>query len=151
MKSQGMGRMAALAVLVIGLAAPLRAGDRKPASPAPEEREFTLGLVQREVRVGMSQADLVAALGSPNVVTRDAKGSEAWVYDRVATEAQYSSSGIGVGGGGSYAGDSTLLLGWLSAHKRNEKATVTQRTLTAVVRFDVEGKVESFSIHASRF
>lgn len=146
-----MSKTVAFAVLVLGVGVPLRAGDRKPASPTPEEREFTLGLVQREVRVGMSQADLAAALGSPNVVTRDAKGSEAWVYDRIATEARYSSSGIGVGGGGSYAGASTLLLGWLSAHKRNERATVSQRTLTAVVRFDAEGKVESFSVHASRF
>ena len=147
-----MSKLLALAVLIFfSVAVPLRAGDRKPKSPSPEEREFTLGLVQREVRVGMSQADLADALGPPNVVTRDAKGSEAWVYDRIATEARYSSSGIGVGGGGLYAGASTLFLGGLSAHKRKEQMTLTQRTLTAVVRFDADGKVESFSVHASRF
>ena len=146
-----MSKPLALAVLILSIAVPLRASDRKPKSPDPEEREFTLGLVQREVRVGMSQADLAEALGSPNVVTRDGKGTEAWVYDRIATEARYSSSGIGVGGGGLYAGASTLLLGGLNAHKRNEKTTLTQRTLTAVVRFDADGKVESFSVHASRF
>jgi len=145
-----MRKRIALAALVLAAAVPVRGGERRP-SPSPEEREFTLGLVQREVRVGMSQADLAVALGSPNVVTRDAKGREAWVYDRIATEARYSSSGFGAGGGGSYAGETTLLLGWLSGHKRSEKATVTQRTLTAVVRFDAEGKVESFSFHASRF
>ncbi len=140
----------AVAVLVVATAVVARAGEHR-SSLLPEEREFTVGLVQREVRVGMSQADLAAALGSPNVVARDGKGSETWVYDRIATEARYSSSGFGAGGGGSYAGESTLLLGWLSGHKRREKATVTQRTLTAVVRFDAGGRVESFSIHASRF
>lgn len=145
-----MRRPIALGVAVLAAVVPVRAGERRP-SPAPEEREFTLGLVQREVRVGMSQADLVTVLGSPNIVTRDGKGREAWVYDRVASEARYSSSGFGAGGGGAYGGESTLLLGWLGGHKRSEKATTTQRTLTAVVRFDGEGKVESFSFHASRF
>jgi outer membrane protein assembly factor BamE (lipoprotein component of BamABCDE complex) len=145
-----MSKHMALVVAVLALVTPVRAEERRPV-PAPEEREFTVGLVQKEVRVGMSQTDLVAALGSPNVVTRDGKGTEAWVYDRIASEARYASKGFGVGGGGSYAGESTLLLGWLSAHKRSEKATLTQRTLTVVVRFDGEGKVESFSFHASRF
>lgn len=145
-----MNKPVAVGVALLAGVISARGEERAPVPAAPE-REFTVGLVQREVRVGMAQADLAAALGSPNLVTRDAKGGEAWVYDRIATEARYSSSGIGAGGGGSYAGESTLLLGWLSAHKRSGKSSVTQRTLTVVVRFDGDGKVESFSFHASRF
>lgn len=115
------------------------------------EREFSLGLVQKELRTGMSQTDVVAALGSPNIVTRSGQGREAWVYDRVASEARLTSSGIGGGVGGVGTPGTSLVLGLLSGHRRDEKAVTTQRTLTVVVRFDAEGAVESFSFHASRF
>lgn len=124
-----------------------RRDDRKPAS----EREFTLGLVQKEVRIGMSQADLVSALGSPNILTRDSQGREAWVYDKLASEARFKSSGLGAGGGALGSAGSTLLLGVLSGHVKDERVSSSQRTLTVVIRFDLEGRVESFSFHATRF
>lgn len=127
------------------------AGSTWAGSETGSEREFTLGLVQKELRVGMSQADVAAALGSPNLVTRKAAGQEAWVYDRVATEARFSSSSIGVGMGGAATPGTSLILGLLSGQRREEKLVTTQRTLTVVVRFDAEGAVESFSFHASRF
>ena len=41
-----------------------------------KERDMTVGIVQKEIRVGMSQADVAEALGSPNIVTKDNEGSE---------------------------------------------------------------------------
>jgi outer membrane protein assembly factor BamE (lipoprotein component of BamABCDE complex) len=32
-----------------------------------QEREMTLGIVQKELRAGMSQADVATSLGSPNL------------------------------------------------------------------------------------
>ncbi|MEI6127326.1 MAG: hypothetical protein WCQ99_12320, partial [Pseudomonadota bacterium] len=52
-----------------------------------KEREMTLGIVQKEIRAGMSQATVAEALGSPNIVTRDEDGQETWIYDKIATEA----------------------------------------------------------------
>ena len=43
----------------------------------------TLGQVQREIRIGMPSSDVVAALGSPNMVTTDENRRETWVYDKV--------------------------------------------------------------------
>ena len=40
----------------------------------------------------MTQDQVAAALGSPNIVTRDAAGRETWIYDKIASEASYSSS-----------------------------------------------------------
>ncbi len=117
----------------------------------PDDREFTLGLVQKEVRTGMSQADVAASIGSPNILTRDSQGREAWVYDKIATEAQTRSSGFGGGGGGLGAPGTSLLLGVLSGHVRNQKSSSTQRTLTVVIRFGADARVESFSFHATRF
>jgi hypothetical protein len=124
---------------------------RREATKPVGETEFTLGLVQKEVRIGMSQADLVSALGSPNILTRDSQGRESWVYDKFATEARVKSSGFGASAGGLGNVGSSLLLGVLSGYSRNERAASTQRTLTVVIRFDKDGRVESFSFHASRF
>jgi len=127
------------------------ADDRKDAGSAVNEKEFTLGLIQKEVRIGMSQADLVSAIGSPNILTRDSQGHEAWVYDKIASEAQWKSSGFRAGGGGMGAVGSTVLLGMLSGHNSSDKSTTSQRTLTVVIRFDTDGRVEFFSFHATRF
>jgi outer membrane protein assembly factor BamE (lipoprotein component of BamABCDE complex) len=100
---------------------------------------MTLGIVQKEIRTGLTQAEVVERLGSPNIVTRDAAGKETWVYDKVATEASYSNSSaygtILILGGGRAAG----------------AASSTQRTLTVVIKFDEAQRVESFSYHASSF
>src|SRR4030043_1622650 len=78
-----------------------------------KEREMTVGIVQKEIRKGMSQADVAVALGSPNIVTNGGAGKETWIYDKIATEASYSTSTGGVSGGvgaGGLAG-SALILG----------------------------------------
>lgn len=136
-------------LLLILAAGPAAAGE-KPAVPT-QEREFTLGLVQKELRVGMSQTEVASALGSPNLVTRSGLGREAWIYDRVASEARVRSSGVGGGAGGAATPGTALILGLFGGHVRNDQAVTTQKTLTVVVRFDAEGAVESFSFHASRF
>lgn len=123
----------------------------KPAAPGAAEREFTLGLVQKEIRVGMSQTDVASALGSPNIVTRDARGNEAWVYDKIATEASYSRSSVGAVGSASAVPGTSLLLGMAGGSQAQGRSSTSQRTLTVILRFDANGLVESFSFHASRF
>ena len=58
------------------------------------EEQLTVGTVQREIKIGMSSADVVAVLGSPNMVTTDDQRRETWVYDRVSTNVSSSSSGV---------------------------------------------------------
>lgn len=120
-----------------------------------KERRMTLGLVQREIKVGMSQADVAAALGSPNIVTRDKDGKESWIYDKIATEASYRDSKGNVSGsvaGTTFVAD-TLLLGMIggSQSRSSGASATTQKTLTVVIRFNNEGLVDSFSYHSSTF
>jgi len=136
-----------LMVAVAGVAA---AGERGKATAEPPAA-FTLGVVQRALRPGLSQADVAERLGSPNIVTREPDGREAWVYDRVSTEAEASSGSVGVGGLGSGAGGSLWGLLGIGAGKRSEKARSSQRTLTVVIRFSAAGAVETFTWHDSRF
>ncbi len=112
---------------------------------------MTVGIVQREIRVGMSQADVAEALGSPNIVSTDSAAKEVWIYDKVATEASYSkSSAGGIVAGGGIPGPA-LILGGVGGNYESGAAAQTQRTLTVVIRFGEDRSVESFSYHTSRF
>lgn len=114
------------------------------------DRNLTVGVVQRDIRVGMSETEVVSLLGSPNIVTRDKAGRDSWVYDKIATEASYSADGGSLGlilgaGGGGVAG---ALGGGYS--RAAGAAAVSQRTLTVVIKFK-EHSVESFTYHSSQF
>ena len=97
---------------------------------------ITVGKVQREIKVGMTSAQVIEALGSPNVVSTDEERREVWVYDKIATEIVYSESGAGL---------KFLTSGQAGA------ASQSQRTLTIIVKFDSEGKVRDFAYHSSSF
>jgi outer membrane protein assembly factor BamE (lipoprotein component of BamABCDE complex) len=133
----------------------MSAAEHQKSLGSTQEREMTVGIVQKEIRVGMSQADVATALGSPNIVTKDSGGKETWIYDKVATEASYSRSSGTVAGGagaGGLAGPS-LILGGVggSATRQAGASSSTQRTLTVIIKFDTKNDVESFSYHASKF
>ena len=139
----------ALMVVAVGVD-PAAAGDRAKAKEAPSSA-FTLGVVQKELRPGLSQADVAERLGAPNILTRDGEGREAWVYDRVSSETEASSGSIGIAGGGMGVGSTFMGLLGINASKRSDKARSSQRTLTVVVRFSAAGTVETFTWHDSRF
>jgi hypothetical protein len=134
----GKARLASVLPLLL-LAACTSAAQHQRSLGTAEEREMTLGIVQREIRAGMDQAEVAEALGSPNLVTRDRAGRETWVYDKIASEASYSQSEmygtILILGGGQSAG----------------AAGTVQKTLTVVIRFDDQQRVDTFSYHSSRF
>ena len=119
------------------------------------DREMTVGIVQKEIRVGMSQSDVATALGSPNIVTRDSDGNEVWIFDKIATEASYShdSGGVSGSGGAGGAGAGAIILGVFGGnYSKNAGATgSTQKTLTVVIKYGTDGLVKSFSYNSSKF
>jgi len=130
-------------LLVLALSAGcMSAAQHQQSLPSTQERETTLGVVQKEIRIGMSAADVAAALGSPNIVTRDSAGKETWIYDKIATEASYSKSSGGTG----------LILALIGGYSKEAgAASSTQKTLTVIIKFNSNNAVESFSYHSSRF
>jgi len=120
-----------------------------------QQRNMTVGVVQKEIRVGMDSPSVLAALGSPNMVRRSAEGVETWVYDKVASEASYKNSNSNIAGSVSAAGvpGDVLVLGNVGAGRSGSKgaSATTQRTLTVIIKFDAADKVESFSYHTSTF
>ena len=129
----------AAAATLIALPACKSVDDNREDLRSTQEREITAGVVQREIRKGMSGAEVAEALGSPNIVTRDENERETWVYDKIATEASYSESQNSL----------FLILGGFS--NQSGAASTTQRTLTVVIKFDPDGKVGKYSYHQSKF
>ena len=104
-----------------------------------QEDKLTVGTVQREIKVGMSSADVVEVLGSPNMVTTDSQRRENWVYDKISTERVYSTSTGGV---------NVLILGNL---KSAGATSTSQKTLTIIIKYDKSNLVRDFAYRYSSF
>ena len=146
---RGLGPLAAAGTLA--LAGCLSAPEHRAAARDEATGRLSVGSVQREIRVGMSGAEVITVLGPPNIVTTDAERREVWTYDRIATETVYSSSAGGVSALVLGLG-SSILGGVAPGVSQSAGAEVrTQRTLTVILRFDAERKVRDFSYHSSQF
>lgn len=119
------------------------------------ERQMTVGTVQKEIRKGMSGAEVADVLGSPNIVTTDGEGREVWVYDKISTDVTYSRSSGGVIVGllfGGVSGNALAGAGAGGSYSKSAGAeSKTQRTLTVVIKFDDKSRVRDFAYHASSF
>lgn len=120
-----------------------------------EADRISVGKVQREIRVGMSNAEVVEVLGSPNMVTTDEKRREVWVYDKIATDHAYSTDSGGISAlilGGNVGGSGAVGSGIGSGYSRGSGASSTsQRTLTVIIKFDEQNKVRDFAYRQSSF
>ena len=143
------------AILCIAATGCMSAAQHGQALQSANERDLTVGTVQAKITKGMSAGDVASALGSPNIVTKDEGGTDTWIYDKIATEASYSNDSGGVGGFAGAGGEpgSTLILGGLfgNYNKNAGASSLTQKTLTVVIKFDTKNKVSDFNYHSSKF
>lgn len=137
---------------VVLIAAGCQSAPQHHAAVSDESTDrLTVGVVQKDIRLGMVSSDVVGAIGSPNVVTTNEDRNEVWVYDKLATDVVHSDSSAGVWGvifgpignaGGGVLGNASQSAG---------ASSTSQRTLTIVIRFDDDSRVSDFAYHASRF
>lgn len=132
------GWLSSLTLLAACVSAADQAADVARAQEAGNR--LTVGTVQREIRVGMTNAEVVEVLGSPNVITTDEQRRENWVYDRIATQTVHSGSSGGV---------NALFLAGVSGGA--SVSSSTQRTLTVIIRYDSQGRVRDFAYRSSSF
>lgn len=83
-----------------------------------ETQKITLGSVQSQVKNGVSSADVINALGSPNIVTTNSDNTETWVYDKILSETEVTSGSFGA------------------------VKTQTSKTLLVTIKFNKQNKVE---------
>lgn len=129
----------------------MTAAEHRADVEAPAGDRLTVGTVQKEIRVGMSGAEVATVLGSPNIVSTDEERREVWIYDKISTDVAYSTSSGGIaalilGGGGDVAGG----VGG-SGSRSAGAASTSQQTLTVIIKFDADKKVRDFAYHTSRF
>ena len=129
--------------IIVALLAVLSLGGcvsaSKHADQVQNNGNISVGVVQKEIKIGMSGAGVLEALGSPNIVSTDEKRREVWVYDKVATDTVHSSSS-----------------GWVFAvlaggQSRSGATSRSQRTLTIIIKFDEQSLVRDFAYHTSKF
>ena len=126
--------MKKILIALFVVAAPLIVAGCASVDPVKEE-QMTVAKAQREIKIGMTSAQVVEVLGSPNMVTTDDQRRETWVYDRVSTNVSSSSSGV------------WLLIAGTNSSSRSQN----QRTLTIIVKFDEKSKVRDFAYRTSTF
>ena len=85
---------AAFLAVIIGLGGCRSAQEHATEVQAAQASgdKMTVGVVQREIRVGMSGGEVATVLGSPNIVSTDEHGREVWIYDKISTTHAYSTS-----------------------------------------------------------
>lgn len=107
---------------------------------------LTLGTIQKHIKKGVSQSEVITILGPPNIITND-RDKETWVYDKISTvmstnEAQASAGGVGVGGSA---------LGFLGVSGKHSNSSTSQKTLTVIIKFNNSNIVDDVSYHSSKY
>ena len=114
--------------------------------PHGSDRELTVGTVQKEIRIGMSGAQVAAALGSPNIVSTDEYRNEVWIYDKISSHSAQTQT---------HTVPATLMLfdslAPITATGSNQRSESSQRSLTVIIKFDEDKKVFDFAYHTARF
>jgi len=104
-----------------------------------DNNDLTVGVVQREISTGMLASDVMGVLGSPNIVTTNEIGGETWVYDKISHEVSYDhTSTLG-----------TLLL--IGGSNHTGSSSSSQKTLTIILKFNSQNKIETIKYHTSSF
>lgn len=128
------------------LAVPLILAGCGAAPTDDAGRNLTVGTVQKEVRIGMSGAEVAEVLGSPNIVSTDEDRNEVWIYDRISSQTVQTDT----------RGAVAVLrfipdVGPFGASGRRQTQSTRQRTLTVIIKFDENERVRDFAYHTSRF
>ena len=143
-----MGMLRLVGILFgITLVVACSASQHRAEVQEPGGNDLTVGTVQKEIRVGMSGAEVAGILGSPNIVSTDESRREVWIFDKVSTEEAYSkSNALILGGLVSSSGAGGGVFG-----KQAGATSTTQKTLTIIIKFDEDGMVRDFAYHTSKF
>ena len=112
--------------------------------------KLTLGKVQQTLKKGMSQGEIIVALGSPNMVTSDANGLETWVYDKLSTEVNSNSQKKSFNLLGGVIGSKIGVGATGGSSSKNSNTSSSQKTLTVILKF-IEKKLETYTYNASSF
>ena len=61
---------------------------QQPVVVVDNVEKITLGDVQSKIKVGISSAEVINVLSSPNIVSTNKDNTETWVYDKVSVKSE---------------------------------------------------------------
>ena len=113
--------------LLVACQAPVQAPLAVIPNRQQEVTKITLGGVQANLKKGAASATVIDVLGSPNLVTSNADGTETWVYDKMSFEQEVAVSGS------------------------SGVSTKSSRTMLVVIRFDSSKKIEEIKYRQTSY
>ena len=113
--------------------------DKKNLYTPKKDEKLTVAKAQNNIKKGMSSAEVIKIMGSPNIISTDKESNEVWVYDKISTQNTSRDSSAGVG----------FLPAFLLTSTKNN--TSSQKTLTIIIKFNNNKQVKDISYHTSRF
>ena len=106
-------------------------------------RNLTLGLIQKNIKKGLSQTEILESIGSPNIITKNKKGEEVWTYDRISNEKKSQSRF------GSFILNPFYIFGMGSSNYSKSESSST--SLTLIINYDNNNEVIDFSYQSLKY
>lgn len=148
-----------LMVAAVGLVLPgcqsVETHSAEVSNAIGHDQTISVGDAQARVFPGMSGAEVVEVLGTPNIITTDRERREVWTYDKISTQtvtAFSSSGGEGIILGGLRAGDGLLASGLRYGNASGSEGTSrSTKALTIIVKFSENKRVRDVAYRYSAF
>ena len=105
------------------------------ANKPDDSNNLTLGTVQSKIFKGQSQAAVMDALGSPNIIQKDSQGQVVWTYDRISKENEAQSEGFWF-----------FLFG-----KSSSASSSSSKSLTVLITFDDNKNVLDYTYQSLKY
>jgi outer membrane protein assembly factor BamE (lipoprotein component of BamABCDE complex) len=106
-------------IIICGFLVLLTSCAQQPIVVVDNSEKITLGDVQSKIKVGLSSADVIKILSSPNIVSTNKDNTETWVYDKVSLKSEVMSS------------------------QNSTSAITSSKTLIVTIKFNKNKEVES--------
>jgi outer membrane protein assembly factor BamE (lipoprotein component of BamABCDE complex) len=115
-------------------------------NPSTPHTNLTMGKIRKHIYRGMTEYEVISVLGSPNMVTHKANGTEAWIYDKQFTKVTKANGLVIFGGSGSEVSFDSKV-----ASPNVTQQVISHKTLTLIIDFNAFQRVSKFNYHYSSF
>lgn len=120
-----------------------------------QSSSLSVSAAQTKIQNGMSGAEVIEALGTPNIITTDREGREVWTYDKVSTQtiSSYNSGGAqGLLLAGVVFGNAALGTGGSVGQSSGASGSSTSsKSLTIIVKFSKDKLVRDLAYRYSNY
>ena len=121
--------------------------------PVEKKDKLTLGKVQSQIKKGLSQAEVLEVLGSPNIVTKNSSGNEVWTYDKISSS-QSSSNKASATYGQAQLGKgfwAFLFGGTTNSVQSSSNRDVESKSLTVIITYNNDKLVSDFTYQSLKY